>query len=139
MNISTVVDALHELGFQTEEVPDYGYLFHYEGVVLLYMPDEDDDQFFRITFPNIHRFEKEDRAFILDIVNEVNSRIKYTKTIVTGNDVWVSFEQRIPTDDCQLAQDTIEHALRVVQTTAHLFHNLLNGDDAEESTQENDE
>ncbi|MCC8177451.1 MAG: YbjN domain-containing protein [Bacteroidales bacterium] len=140
MDTSKVLTTLHDLGFQTEEIPGYGHLFQYEGLMFLYMPDEDDEQFFRITLPNIHKFENEDRAFILDIVNEVNNRLKYSKTFATGNDVWISYEQRLGPDADSILEETVDFAIKAVGATVTLFHNLLEGEDeSEEANQETEE
>lgn len=140
MDTTTVLNTLHDLGFQTEEAPGYGHLFQYEGLMYLYMPEEDDDLFFRVTLPNIHRFDKEDRAFVLDIVNEVNGTIKYTKTFATDDRVWVSYEQRLGPDTDSSVEDSVEFALRILVATATRFQRLLDGDDeSENDNQENEE
>ena len=37
-----ILNALRELGFELEEMENFGYGFRYEGINYLYMPNDDD-------------------------------------------------------------------------------------------------
>ena len=41
MNKEKVLNQLEELGFALEEAGEYGYFFKFEGLNVLYMPDDD--------------------------------------------------------------------------------------------------
>ena len=135
MDKNEVLEKLEVLGFDIEEVPDFGYIFKFEGLTLLYMPDDDDENFLRFAAPNIFDVTDENRAFVLEVVNETNLTIKYSKVCAYGEQVWAFYEYRL-FGDGEL-EDIIEHSLYLIRATVVLFHRKVEGGDIEEK--ENDE
>ena len=89
MNKEKVLAQLEELGFALEEAGEYGYFFKFEGLNVLYMPDDDDENFLRFAVPNIYDVTEENKDLVLEVVNNTNMAIKYSKTCVVGDDVWI--------------------------------------------------
>ena len=48
-----ILEAFRELGFKLEEEEGMGYCFNYEGLNLLYMYNENDEEFLNIALPGI--------------------------------------------------------------------------------------
>lgn len=127
MSKELVLAKLEELGFSLEEAGDFGYIFKYEELTILYMPD-DDENFLRFAVPNIYDVTEENKPFVLEVVNETNMAIKYSKTCVYGEDVWVFYEYRL-FGDGEL-EEIIEHSMLLLQATYFLFHRKIEGDDS---------
>ena len=133
MDKKEVLEKLEVLGFDIEEVPDFGYIFKFEGLTLLYMPDDDED-FLRFSAPNVFDVTDENRTFVLEVVNETNLTIKYSKVCAYGEQVWVFYEYRVFGGELE---DIIEHSLYLLRATVALFHRKVEGGDIEEK--ENDD
>ena len=43
MEKKVILEKLEEFGFSVEEIPEFGYVFNYEGINILYAPDDEDD------------------------------------------------------------------------------------------------
>lgn len=129
MEINEVLEKLEVLGFDiVEEVPDLGYVFAFEGLTVMYMPDEDEN-FLRFAAPNIFDVTDENRAFVMEVVNDTNLSIKYSKVCVYGEQVWAFYEYRV-FDEGEL-EDIIEHSLYLIRATVALFHRKVEGGDME--------
>lgn len=134
-----VLSKLENLGFVTEEIPDLGYVFKYEEMAILYMPDDDDENFLRFAVPNIYDVTEENKPFVLEVVNDTNMAIKYSKTCVYSEDVWVFYEYRLFEEND--LEDIIEHCILLLQATYFLFHRKIEGEDSisQGDTENNDE
>ena len=130
MEKKTILEKLEEFGFLVEEIPEFGYVFNYEGINFLYTPDDDDDGFLRFSVPNIFDVTEDNRTLVFDIINDTNLKIKYGKVCAYGNNVWASYEHRIFNNDN--IEELIEHCLLVLQATVVLFHRLVEGDDVQQ-------
>ena len=130
MEKKTILEKLEEFGFLVEEIPEFGYVFNYEGINFLYTPDDDDDGFLRFSVPNIFDVTEDNRTLVFDIINDTNLKIKYGKVCAYGNNVWASYEHRIFNNDN--IEELIEHCLLVLQATIVLFHRLVEGDDVQQ-------
>lgn len=127
MNKELVLSKLEELGFMLEEAGEFGHIFKYEELTILYMPD-DDDNFLRFAVPGIFDVTDENKDFVLEVVNATNMAIKYSKTCVYGDDVWVFYEYRL-FDNAHL-DDILEHAMLLLQATYYLFNRKIEGDES---------
>lgn len=89
-----VLDQLKALGFVINHIPEYGYVFDYEGSQILYPTiDEDDSNFIRLAIPCVFEVNDDNREFIAKIVNKTNIDLKYMKaTIMNDDNVWLLFE-----------------------------------------------
>ena len=54
-----ILEAFAELGFQLEQMDDFGYGFSYEGTNFIFMPNTDDEEFLNICVPGIYDLEEE--------------------------------------------------------------------------------
>lgn len=129
MNKNDVLETLEVMGFDIEEVSDFGYVFKFEGLTLLFMPDEDED-FLRFAAPNVFDVTDENRGFVLEVVNGTNLTIKYSKVCVCGERVWAFYEYRL-FGDGEL-EDIIEHCLLLLRATLALFLRKVEGEDIED-------
>ncbi len=136
MSKELVLAKIEELGFSIEEAGDFGYVFKFEELTILYMPD-DDENFLRFAVPNIYDVTDENKRFVLEVVNDTNMSIKYSKTCVYGDSVWVFYEYRLFGDDN--LEDIIEHSMLLLQASYFLFHRKLEGDDTLPGEDEDDD
>ena len=131
-----ILAKIEELGFSIEEAGDFGYVFKFEELTILYMPD-DDENFLRFAVPNIYDVTDENKRFVLEVVNDTNMSIKYSKTCVYGDSVWVFYEYRLFGDDN--LEDIIEHSMLLLQASYFLFHRKLDGDETLPGEDEDDD
>lgn len=136
MSKELILAKIEELGFSIEEAGDFGYVFKFEELTILYMPD-DDVNFLRFAVPNIYDVTDENKRFVLEVVNDTNMSIKYSKTCVYGDSVWVFYEYRLFGDDN--LEDIIEHSMLLLQASYFLFHRKLEGDDTLPGEDEDDD
>lgn len=127
MNKELVFSKLEEQGFSLEEVGSLGYLFKYEELNILYMPDDDDENFVRFAIPGIYDVTEENKALVMEVVNSTNMAIKYSKTCIYDDDVWLFYECFAFGDEH--IEEIIEHSLRLLQATYFLFYRKIEGDD----------
>lgn len=135
MSKEFILAKIEELGFSIEEAGDFGYVFKFEELTILYMPD-DDVNFLRFAVPNIYDVTDENKRFVLEVVNDTNMSIKYSKTCVYGDSVWVFYEYRLFGEDN--LEDIIEHSMLLLQASYFLFHRKLEGDDTLPGEDEDD-
>lgn len=135
MSKELILAKIVELGFSIEEAGDFGYVFKFEELTILYMPD-DDENFLRFAVPNIYDVTDENKRFVLEVVNDTNMSIKYSKTCVYGDSVWVFYEYRLFGEDN--LEDIIEHSMLLLQASYFLFHRKLEGDDTLPGEDEDD-
>lgn len=136
MSKELILAKIEELGFSIEEAGDFGYVFKFEELTILYMPD-DDENFLRFAVPNIYDVTDENKRFVLEVVNDTNMSIKYSKTCVYGDSVWVFYEYRLFGEDN--LEDIIEHSMLLLQASYFLFHRKLEGDDTLPGEDEDDD
>ena len=136
MSKDLIIAKIEELGFSIEEAGDFGYVFKFEELTILYMPD-DDENFLRFAVPNIYDVTDENKRFVLEVVNDTNMSIKYSKTCVYGDSVWVFYEYRLFGEDN--LEDIIEHSMLLLQASYFLFHRKLEGDDTLPGEDEDDD
>lgn len=136
MDKNDVLEKLAELGFDLEEVTGTGYLFRFEELTFLYLPDEDDNTL-RFAVPNIYDVTEENRIYVLEVMNATNLMIKYSKACIYDDNVWVFYEIRLFGDGD--LEEMIEHSLLLLQATVGLFHRKVEGEDIECIDDEDDE
>ena len=90
-----ILEALRELGFKLEEEEGMGYCFKYEGLNLLYMYNESDEEFLNIALPGIVEVEEDRMLQICALLEKINSTLKYVKTYMLGNSVWLFYEREL--------------------------------------------
>lgn len=137
-----ILDQLKAMGFEPIELGDVGFVFKYEDMNYLYMPDDDDEQFLRIVIPHLFEVTDENRVAVLDAMHETGLMLKYAKVcIMYENAAWAIYEHRLTFTD-NLAE-LLEHIICVLEAAAHVFYKKINGEDvmglSEESEDSSDE
>ena len=90
-----ILEAFRELGFKLEEEEGMGYFFNYEGLNLLYMYNESDEEFLNIAIPGIVEVEEDRMLQICALLEKINSTLKYIKAYMVGNSVWLFYEREL--------------------------------------------
>lgn len=90
-----ILEAFRELGFKLEEEEGMGYFFNYEGLNLLYMYNESDEEFLNIALPGIVEVEEDRMLQICALLEKINSTLKYIKAYMVGNSVWLFYEREL--------------------------------------------
>ena len=72
-----------------------GYCFNYEGLNLLYMYNENDEEFLNIALPGIVEGEEDRMLQICALLEKINSTLKYIKAYMLGNSVWLFYEREL--------------------------------------------
>ena len=90
-----ILEAFRELGFKLEEEEGMGYFFNYEGLNLLYMYNENDEEFLNIALPGIVEVESDNMLQICALLEKINSSLKYVKAYMLGNSVWLFYEREL--------------------------------------------
>lgn len=130
MNREQILERLTAQGFHTTEISDVSYSFNYEKLTVLLSFEEDDESFLSLSLPYLYEVNEDNRPFALNIVNQVNSNMKYTKACLVGDDVWALYEVRISSED--VFEDLLMTGLQVLKATAGLFHFLIKGGQIDE-------
>ena len=90
-----ILETFRDLGFKLEEEEGMGYCFNYEGLNLLYMYNENDEEFLNIALPGIIEVEEDRMLQICALLEKINSTLKYVKTYMLGNSVWLFYEREL--------------------------------------------
>ena len=90
-----ILEAFKDLGFKLEETEGMGYSFNYEGLNLLYMYNENDEEFLNIALPGIVDVEEDRMLQICALLEKINSTLKYVKAYIFGNGVWLFYEREL--------------------------------------------
>lgn len=90
-----ILEAFRDLGFKLEEEEGMGYSFNYEGLNLLYMYNENDEEFLNIALPGIIEVEENRMLQICTLLEKINSTLKYVKAYMLGNSVWLFYEREL--------------------------------------------
>ncbi len=90
-----VFKALTNMGFKPEPIEDCGYSFGYEGMKLLYIYNEDDEDFLNIALPGIYDIEEGKMAQYCTLTEKLNSVLKYVKAYAFGDSMWLTYERKL--------------------------------------------
>ena len=113
-----VFKALTKLGFKPEPVEDCGYCFGYEGMKLLYIHNEDDEDFLNISLPGIYSIEEGKMAQYCALAEKLNSALKYVKAYAFGDSMWLTYERKL--FDGENLEKNLLHIILSMEG-AHLF------------------
>lgn len=132
-----ILEQLNAMGFEPIEVGDEGYVFKFEDLNYLYLPDENDEQFLRIALPHLFEVTDENRVAVLEAMHDTSLLAKYAKVCIMHGGVWSIYEHYISsTDDLT---ELLEHIIRVLGMTAYVFYKKINGEDYPEHSIESNE
>ena len=93
------MEVFAELGFKLEQMDDFGYGFSYEGTNFIIMLNSDDEEFLNICVPGIYDFEEESPLTFIELMNKINSTLKYIKAYELGKSIWLFYERELFGDE----------------------------------------
>ena len=139
------MEAFGNLGFKLEDAGNGGYSFTYEGLNLLLLYNENDEDFLNIALPGI--IEADDRKVlqICALMEKINSTLKYVKAYLFGDRVWMFYERELlgGEDLSQVISRMILHleaGLQFVRKTITEIENTMtkefSGEEAENAVEE---
>lgn len=89
------LEAFARLGFCLEKSDDVGYEFEYEGMTLLYLCNEDDEDFLAIALPGFYEYDEENVATYCALSEKINASLKYVKAFTPGHSMWLCYEREL--------------------------------------------
>lgn len=90
-----ILESFSELGFKLEE--DGGvHSFKYEGINMLLILNEKDEDFLSISIPCLYEAQDEDEHNVaVAVAEKINSTLKYVKAYLLGENLWVFYEREL--------------------------------------------
>lgn len=116
-----IVTTFKELGFKLKKFRENVYIFDYKGVTLVYRQYLDDEDFLQIGMP----LEKGDgKTNLYMLSNEINLRLKYVKSCVYNDNLWIIYERRLKNNDDlpELIKDIVVYMV----DSMHFYLDLMN-------------
>lgn len=124
------LDFLVEQGFAPKIDNDNDVVFKYEGKTFLISIDEQDEQYFRLIFPNFWSVsDTTELSKALKVANDVNSSIKVATVIIVKDHVWAVAEMFI--DGTPDIEDFFMRTLDSVKSAADRFAKGMQGEQFE--------
>ncbi len=90
-----ILEAFGNLGFKLEDAGNGGYSFTYEGLNLLLLYNENDEDFLNIALPGIIEADDGKVLQICALMEKINSTLKYVKAYLFGDSVWMFYEREL--------------------------------------------
>lgn len=137
-----ILNAFKNLGFEMEDMEGLGYGFDYEGLHYLLM-NNNDEEFLSIAIPAVYDKSDSDELEYYQVIDKLNSTLKYVKVNELGNSMWFFYEREmIGEEDFEKLLPKIilhlEHAVRFLRSGGEEFNNGNDEDEAAEDSH-NDE
>lgn len=90
-----VIQRIEDICGEVQQIEHIGCLFKLDGTHCIYM-ENNDPYLMKITIPSLTTVTDENKTHITEIINQVNSEIKYVKSFVLDNGcVSIVYERRI--------------------------------------------
>lgn len=120
-----VLNALKNLGFETEGLGQFGYGFDYEGNHLVWI-DSDDEELLTLAVPGIMDKEENNELRFYQLMDKLNSVLKYIKVNEYGDSMWLFYERQI------IGEEDLEQVLphMIVHLEQALRHLCEAGEDS---------
>lgn len=90
-----ILEKFKALGFEMEELGSLGYGFRYEGTNFIYMSSKDDEEFLSLAIPGVVEKDEVDDETFYKLMDTVNSKRKYVKAYLFGDDMWLFYEREL--------------------------------------------
>ena len=98
-----------------------------DGRSFLLVIDENDQELFRLVFPNFWRIEgNTERARALHAAHAATAETKVAKVLVVDDNVWAGVEQFVP--DLAIAEAIFDRAMVSIMSGAERFVTLMRSD-----------
>jgi len=126
-----ILEILYQLGFQPELVDEnLGYRFEYEGLTLLFTPEDEDAHTAFFMVPNIFDVSEENRAAVLEAMAQLTEKVKFVQPVILSDSVWLNYQHFLGEQEPTL--QVIEHMIRVLAVSTVQFHKFINNEDDDE-------
>lgn len=89
-----ILNTFKSLGFEMEDFEELGYGFDYEGLHYLWM-NSDDEEFLSIAIPAVLDKADTDELRFYQVMDKLNSTLKFVKVHELGNSMWLFYEREI--------------------------------------------
>lgn len=90
-----ILEIFKKLGFNLEYIEELGYSFNYEGGNMLWLYNEDDENFLNISVPAVYECNEDNIAQTCALILKINSTLKYVKSYSVGTNLWLFYEREI--------------------------------------------
>ena len=118
-----IITVFKELGFTLQKFEEDVYIFNYEGVKFVYRKDSDDERFLQIGMPLEQCDDTTDKH---KLANEMNIRLKYVKTFVFKDNLWVIYERMVKTDEDMAS--VVKNIVVCLAESMHFYLDLMKCD-----------
>lgn len=98
--------------------------FKFQMRNFLFFVNDDDEQFFQLTMPNIFEVTDDNRMAALEAMNQINDTTKVIKLTVTKSD-WVWESTEIMLDSTPELDDLFPRLLNILLNTRQQFYDLM--------------
>lgn len=139
-----ILEAFSNLGFKLEDADEFGYAFSYEGLNMLYLYNETEEEFLNIALPGICDCVDDNALQICALLEKLNSALKYIKAYLVGDRVWLFYEREILSEDedfMMIISHMINHldgGLVYARQAMAEIENMVDDDSSEEDGEECD-
>lgn len=122
-----LLDFLQDEGFRPQVDENDGEItFKCEGLTYSFMPDDNDDQYFRLMLPAIYDVNEDNKYEVLEAMDKTNFNLKVIKLyIVHERSVWAAFE--ILADTTPELKDIVPRAIGLLRHGRTEFYRHLEG------------
>lgn len=90
-----ILNTFQQLGFELDELEDFGYGFKYEGLNYLLMQNNDDEDFLSLTVPGLIDVDDVGSEKFYLLMDKINSTLKYMKAWKFGDSLWLFYEREL--------------------------------------------
>ena len=129
-----ILEAFQNLGFEMNGIEGIGYVFHFEDVNFLWVPNED-EEFFNICVPSFFEKKAIDEPTFYQLMDKFNSTLMYVKVNEENENMWMFYERYI--SGCDNLEDTIRHMILHLSRGLHFARETIEkaseGNEKEES------
>lgn len=93
-----ILETFAELGFILEQLEDSCYDFDYEDKHMMLLTGKEDDGYLSISIPRIYGLEDGNPLVFSQLIDRINSDLKYIKAYEIGNYIWIFYQRDIEGD-----------------------------------------
>jgi len=90
-----IFEAFANLGFKLDGSDDTGYVFDYENLHLIYMYNQNDEDYFCICLPGFYEYEEAKKEQYQALAEKINATLKYVKAYTLGDCMWLFYEREL--------------------------------------------
>lgn len=126
-----ILEILYQLGFQPELVDEnFGYRFDYEGLNVLFTPEDEDAHTAYFMIPGIFDISEDNRVVVLETMVKLSGRMKFVQPVIISDSVWLNYQHFL--GEQEPTPELIEHMIRVLAISTVQFHKFINNEDDDE-------